>query len=328
MRLSEKKILNIMYIAILLLLAGVVIAVIATDRRNNAPPSDTKDSESRAETSQTAEQDSDSVYTSDTACPPETGSEPATEPPETTSTLTEEITVPATAVVTEPHADVTTSESAPSVPFSVYVHEPKSKIWTRADVYESRWPSDDSDVGRDAQGNYKAWQTGYWTRDWWSFSGVTNLICDTTYFFVIPSDAESVTFSTTYGTKTWATEWAGLWRDAGPDGAKIGYKIERFMRDGSSHAMTVLDPSHIFDEQPYYENYLYDEVHRPDASHVTAGTMTKDTILTDIKITLRNGCYGIDYFVLTAFVYTSDADFDAAGEYTGRISASCIIKAK
>jgi len=325
-KMNERTVLRIMYAFIGLLIFGVIIAVVAIDNRDNAA----SHTSSRSTTAPAPRESSASPP--DTSEPIETPAETtasadASEPPVTTVEATTEMLTTALVTTAAPTEPETTADPGPSIPLSIYVHEPKATVWTKAAVYTSRWPANDDEVGRESNGNYKAWVTGYWTRDWWSFSGVTHLICDTTYFFVIPSDADTVKFSTSYGTNTWAKEWAAMWKDAGLDGAKIGYKVERVMKDGTTHSMIIKDPSHTFEEQPYYENYLYDEVHRPNASHVTTGAVTKDTILTDIKITLRNGCYDIDHFVLTAFVYTSDADFDASGEYTGRISAECIIKA-
>ncbi len=217
--------------------------------------------------------------------------------------------------------------TGPQFPLGIYVFTPGQKYFTRVSDYKSRWPLDDNDIGKDANGNYKAWVTGYWTRDTWNFKPEVHLICDTKYFFLIASDAERIDFNNKYWTAGWSAEWTELWKAAGLEAYKIGYTLETVLKNGETKKMTVLDPSHTFENAPYCEVWLYDEIARPNGDHVTLDLVNSKTLLTDLKITLRNGCYDVDHFNLTAFVYTSGADFDSYGFYVGPNAVSCRVSA-
>ncbi|MBQ7592549.1 MAG: hypothetical protein IJU46_08525 [Clostridia bacterium] len=270
---------------------------------------------SRSEPGHVPADTSDGTASDTAAAPAGTTAPPAPSVDQTTEEIT---TVPeTTAEETTPEttAQATTAEETtlppppePVFPMGIFVHKAKSRVFTRADTYKSYWPVNDSDIA-----------AGHWRRDWWTYQsqGIVNLICDTTYFFVIPSNEEQLTFSTSYGTSAWAREYDGMRKAAGLEDYKIGYQLDIITKTGDVVSFTVTRPDQTFLHEDYFELYLYDEIHRPDAVHITQPEMTPEIFMTDIKITLRNRCYEIDHIDLTAFYYKSQDEFDAAGFYTG-----------
>ena len=239
----------------------------------------------------------------------------STLPATAADTVTEEATTTPETTEEETTAEATTTEEEtlppppePVLPMGIYVHQAYSRDFTRAEVYKSYWPVNDSDIA-----------AGHWRQDWWTYQsqGIVNLICDTTYFFVIPSNEEKLTFSTSYGTNVWAQEYDAMRKAAGLEDYKIGYQLDIITKTGEKISFTVTRPDQTCLHEDYFELYLYDEIHRPDAVHITQPEMTPEIFMTDIKITLRNRCYEIDHIDLTAFYYKSADEFDADGFYTG-----------
>ncbi len=258
---------------------------------------------------------SDGTASDTAAAPAETTVPPGPSGDQTTEEITTAPETTAEETTPETTAQATTAEETtlppppePVFPMGIFVHKAKSRVFTRADTYKSYWPVNDSDIA-----------AGHWRRDWWTYQsqGIVNLICDTTYFFVIPSNEEQLTFSTSYGTSAWAREYDGMRKAAGLEDYKTGYQLDIITKTGDVVSFTVTRPDQTFLHEDYFELYLYDEIHRPDAVHITQPEMTPEIFMTDIKITLRNRCYEIDHIDLTAFYYKSQDEFDAAGFYTG-----------
>lgn len=313
---TNKKILLAAYAAAALFLIAGIIIIFATKK-----PAETPGQSAGTEDITTLSADTDAGADDSTAeskKEPDTSSFPAAETSLSPDFTTEN--APLTEPVTEPLTTLpeTTAEPEPEpITLGLYVFTKGQKYFTRVSDFKSRWPVDDNDIGKDAKGNYQSWVAGYWTKDTWNFKPEVHLICDTKYFFVIPSNEERIDFKNSYWTAGWSAEWSKMWTAAGLDGYKIGYCLETVLKNGETKKMTILDPSHTFENAPYCEVWLYDEIARPNGDHVTVDIVNQNTLLTDLKITLRNGCYDVDYFNLTAFVYDSADDFDSDGNYVG-----------
>lgn len=194
-------------------------------------------------------------------------------------------------------------------PLGIYVYE--NDKHNRVTEYISAWPSDDS--------------SPKWRKDTWTYPGKTNLISDITYFEVVPSDDESLNFY------NWKNDWCKMKHDAGLDEYKIGYELNIITNDGESIRWTVTGADDTFENEEYFELYLYDDVKNSGSSwyyHTTNATTDDDTLHTSIKITLRNKCYEIDRIILSAFWYKDESDFDENGFYNGFEVYSATVRAE
>ena len=70
------------------------------------------------------------------------------------------------------------------------------------------------------------------------------------------------------------------------------------------------------------KNYLYDDINQVQGewySHLLQSEVTDKTRMTSIKFTAGQDIDKVgDTIKLTAFVYNSDGDFDASGNYKGK----------
>ena len=77
-------------------------------------------------------------------------------------------------------------------------------------------------------------------------------------------------------------------------------------------------------------NYLYDDINQVQGewySHLLQSEVTDKTRMTSIKFTAGQDIDKVgDTIKLTAFVYNSDDDFDASGNYKGNVSYTVTIK--
>lgn len=109
---------------------------------------------------------------------------------------------------------------------------------------------------------------------------------------------------------------------------KIGYNIKFVLNDGTSYNSNYLEPDN-YRYGEYFYTYLYDDIHQVDGafySHLES--MEDNTLITSIKIYAVEGIDKVDYFVLSAFTYDGEEDFDEEGNYRGNSIYRVNIKRK
>lgn len=109
---------------------------------------------------------------------------------------------------------------------------------------------------------------------------------------------------------------------------KIGFNIKFVLNDGTSYNSNFLEPD-IYKFGEFFYVYLYDDINQPDGvvySHLEY--MEDDTILTSIKIYAVDGIDRVDSFILSAFTYDTEDDFDEEGNYRGNSIYVIRIKRK
>ena len=109
---------------------------------------------------------------------------------------------------------------------------------------------------------------------------------------------------------------------------KIGYNIKFVLNDGTSYNSNYLEPDN-YRYGEYFYTYLYDDIHQVDGafySHLE--NMEDNTLITSIKIYAVEGIDKVDYFVLSAFTYDGEEDFDEEGNYRGNSIYRVNIKRK
>ncbi len=201
----------------------------------------------------------------------------------------------------------TEKEKIPAFPLGIYVSGESD--FRRVGTYKSRWPESDTD--------------SLWTADTWTYPGVTNLISDIAYFGILPSNEETHRF-VGYG-----SEYMENWKNSGLDGYKTGLEFTIVKKNSDNIRFTVKSAEDTFKYEEYFEVYLYDDVaHANDSwySHITPDTTYDDTLITTFKITLRDGCYDVDYIEAAVFVYDNETEFDEEGFYIGAEKRKVIIK--
>lgn len=103
-------------------------------------------------------------------------------------------------------------------------------------------------------------------------------------------------------------------------GKKIGYFLE-FSTPVRNYKKTILRPSDITDEYwDYLEMYIYDDVNQEVTawhSHLLDNEITPETFVTSFKLTAGEKIGDVSDIRLTAFLYSSEKDFDSLGNYTG-----------
>ena len=197
----------------------------------------------------------------------------------------------------------------PVFPIGLYVRDGSTYINTKQ--YTGKWPASDSDK--------------LWKKDTWTYPGKTNLICDLVSLNIIPKSEDTLKFKGRMG-----AEWNDLYNNCGLNinNYKVGlnFVIETF--EGETIDWNVLSPDDTFTHEEFFELYLYDDVkHAKDSwySHITSKDFNDSTVISSVKITLRNRCYEIKKIIVTAFYYTGASDFDESGRYIGVEKVSCEI---
>lgn len=124
---------------------------------------------------------------------------------------------------------------------------------------------------------------------------------------------------------------------------KIGYELS-FDVNGEHKVITILKPGDIetnpdlyngdYPEDEDYSNitgyigaWVYDDLHQDGGSytHITQAEVNDDTLLTSIKLRPTPQSTEISNFVLRAFSYSSDKEFNADGHYIGNYAAQVQI---
>lgn len=127
--------------------------------------------------------------------------------------------------------------------------------------------------------------------------------------------------------------WSSFWDTFdNRDLCKIGYFVSFDLKDGTHIEKTLLSPADTESYFNYLENYLYDDINQVPGqwySHITEDQMTPDSILTSIKFTPGQDIDKVgDTITCTAFIYTSNEDFDENGHYIGSVSYTVVLKNK
>lgn len=109
---------------------------------------------------------------------------------------------------------------------------------------------------------------------------------------------------------------------------KIGFNIKFVLTDGTNYSANYFEPdTYKFGE--YFYTYLYDDVNQADGafySHLEE--IKEETLLTSIKIYAVDGIDKVDSFILSAFTYDTEDDFDEEGNYRGNSIYVIRIKRK
>lgn len=126
-------------------------------------------------------------------------------------------------------------------------------------------------------------------------------------------------------------EWEKYWNVfENSQTCKIGYIVDFKLKDGQEIKKTITHPDDVFSYRNYLECYLYDDVNQIQGnwySHLLASEVTDNTVMTSIKLTAGTDIALVgDTIKVTAFVYSSDSDFDADGNYTGNVMYSVEVK--
>lgn len=133
-------------------------------------------------------------------------------------------------------------------------------------------------------------------------------------FQIYPSDKETVNLNGKFG-ESFYNEYIKY------NKAKIGFNIKFSLKNGKNISYNILDPSHTFDHQEYFMNYLYDDYanrYKNFYSHLEPKDYSENTLFTTFK--MQCGWYMHDInsnILLTVFTYDSEDDFKN-NEYRGK----------
>ena len=109
---------------------------------------------------------------------------------------------------------------------------------------------------------------------------------------------------------------------------KIGFNIKFILKDGTTYNANYFEPD-TFKFGKYFYTYLYDDVNQKDGSFYShLEQIEENTLLTSIKIFAVEGIDEVENFILSAFTYDSEDDFDEEGNYRGNSIYVIRIKRK
>ncbi len=119
--------------------------------------------------------------------------------------------------------------------------------------------------------------------------------------------------------------WESLWYECfDSNDYKIGYFLEIELESGEKIDKMIRTPNDIDGFTDYVEAYMYDDYHQTRGvwyTHLSEPDMNAETMCTSIKLTAGSKISEIKQMWLTAYVYTSDKDFDTlTGLYVGNNS--------
>ena len=120
--------------------------------------------------------------------------------------------------------------------------------------------------------------------------------------------------------------FGAAWKSyADADQCRIGYALRYTLEDDTEIQYTMRSPDDIKSTK-YVECWLYDDYHRePHKSYSHIKRMKDDTLITSIKLTGGRHIRDVKEIWLTAFIYHSQDDFDANGNYAGETSCTLHI---
>ena len=112
------------------------------------------------------------------------------------------------------------------------------------------------------------------------------------------------------------------------DNHKIGFNLKFVLKDGTHYSSNYFEPD-TYKFGKYFYTYLYDDVNQKDGAYYShLEEVNEDTLLTSIKIYAVDGIDEVDSFILSAFTYDSEDDFDEEGNYRGNSIYVIRIKRK
>ena len=159
-----------------------------------------------------------------------------------------------------------------------------------------------------------------------SFDSAWTAGADISSFEVIAAEDDTIQNNNRQFMYIWKEYWEKF---EDRDACKIGYFVSFDLKDGTHIEKTIKKPSDVDSFFNYMECYLYDDINQTPGqwySHITDAQMTDTSILTSIKFHCGTDVDKIgDHILLTAFIYTSEADFNEDGKYIGTVSASISI---
>lgn len=150
---------------------------------------------------------------------------------------------------------------------------------------------------------------------------------DIVSFETYATEDESLTLAGSDFKRVWESYWNSY---PNHEICKLGYTIDFILKDGTKIHQTITGLDDVFGYRDYLECYLYDDVNQIQGnwySHLLDTQVTDQTVMTSIKLTAGSMIDQVgDKIKLTAFVYSSQEDFDAAGDYRGSVSYTVIVK--
>lgn len=144
---------------------------------------------------------------------------------------------------------------------------------------------------------------------------------DITSFECIASTEKEIPNLSRYFQDIWRDEWN---RFDNNDVCKISYRVQFETTDGVTVDQMLMKPGDELSYRNYIENYLYDDIHQVKGkwyTHLSPEDYSDNTILSSLKFTA-----GQDFdkvlspITVTAYVYSSEQDFDENGQYLGSLS--------
>ena len=98
---------------------------------------------------------------------------------------------------------------------------------------------------------------------------------------------------------------------------KIGFNIKFILKDGTHYNANYFEPD-TYKFGKYFYTYLYDDIHQKDGTYYShLEEINEKTLLTSIKIYAVDKIEEVDSFILSAFTYDTEDDFDNEGNYRG-----------
>lgn len=109
---------------------------------------------------------------------------------------------------------------------------------------------------------------------------------------------------------------------------KIGFNIKFMLKNGRHYNKNYFEPDN-FKFSEYFYTYLYDDINQIDGAYYShLEEVNENTLLTSIKIYAVDNIDEVDSFILSAFTYDSEDDFDEEGNYRGNSIYVIRIKRK
>lgn len=144
---------------------------------------------------------------------------------------------------------------------------------------------------------------------------------DITSFECIASDAAEIKNNNRYFQELWRDEWQ---RFSNNEQCKICYRVQFQTSDGVKVDKMLMKAGDELEYRDYIENYLYDDIHQVKGqwySHLEPKDQKDTTILSSLKFTPGVKIDKVySPITVSAYVYYSDLDFDAEGNYIGAVS--------
>ena len=143
---------------------------------------------------------------------------------------------------------------------------------------------------------------------------------DITSFECIASDADEIPNNNRYFQDLWKDEWNKF---ENSDQCKICYRVQFQTTDGQKFDKMLMKAGDELEYFDYIENYLYDDIHQVKGqwySHLSPSDTNENTILSSLKFTAGQKIDQVmSPITVSAYVYYSDLDFDANGNYVGAL---------